>query len=310
MLGLGLASSHAPALFRPAEVWPQIYAAIPEYMKGSQPHTAIEETPTVIQSYIDRINAGFAVLQEKLESFKPDALVILGDDQGDMFAKSMMPAICIYTGSELWGTLAVPYLDEDPKSMIIKLKVHQGIANHLLEGLFKKGFDPAYSEIQRPIGRPEHGASHAMIHPMPKLMPALDFPIVPVFLNEYFPPMPTAKRCWQLGKAIRSILDTYPGKVAIYASGGLSHDPTGPRAGWVDEPLDKWFLERIAKNEHNLLKSLFTFVSAALNGGTGELRAWISVASAMDSHAEIVDYFASSHAKIGCGFAYWSRDGK
>ena len=65
MLGLGLASSHAPALFRPAEVWPQIYAAIPEYMKGSQPHTAIEETPTVIHSYIDSINAGFAVLQEK-----------------------------------------------------------------------------------------------------------------------------------------------------------------------------------------------------------------------------------------------------
>ena len=49
MLGLGLASSHAPALFCPAEAWPTVYDAIPDYMKDSQPHTAKLETPEVIR---------------------------------------------------------------------------------------------------------------------------------------------------------------------------------------------------------------------------------------------------------------------
>ena len=40
MLGLGLASSHATGMFCPAEYWETVYAGIPDYMKGSQPHTA------------------------------------------------------------------------------------------------------------------------------------------------------------------------------------------------------------------------------------------------------------------------------
>ena len=305
MLGLGLASSHAPAMFRPAKTWPAIYDAIPEYTKQSQPHTAAGETQEVIQEYVDRIDASFAVLRERLQAFKPDALVVLGDDQGDLFARSMMPALCVYTGEELWGTLAIPYLPEDPSEMIITLRVHQGLAKHVLGRLFDHGFDPAYAEIQRPMGRPGHGASHAMIHPMPRLMPKLDIPVVPIFLNEYFPPLPSAERCLRLGHALRQILDERPERVAIYASGGLSHDPTGPRAGWVDEPLDRWFLDRLANNEHGQLKNLFTFDSDTLRGGTGELRAWIAVAAAMDRPASVVEYFPSHHAKIGCGFATW-----
>ena len=51
MLGLGLASSHAPAMFEPKERWPLVYSRIPEYTKESQPHTAKLETPGVIQGY-------------------------------------------------------------------------------------------------------------------------------------------------------------------------------------------------------------------------------------------------------------------
>jgi hypothetical protein len=67
MLGLGLASSHAPAMFEPKERWPLVYSRIPEYTKASQPHTAKLETPAVIQGYIDRINAAFDVLRQQLD---------------------------------------------------------------------------------------------------------------------------------------------------------------------------------------------------------------------------------------------------
>src|SRR5262249_11094695 len=77
MLGLGLASSHAPAMFEPQERWPLIYSRIPEYTKESQPHTAKLETPEVIQGYIDRINAAFAVLCRQLEAYQPEALIVV-----------------------------------------------------------------------------------------------------------------------------------------------------------------------------------------------------------------------------------------
>ena len=81
MLELGLASSHAPAMFEPKERWPLVYSRIPEYTKESQPHTAKLETPEVIQGYIDRINAAFDVLRQQLEAYQPEALIVVGDDQ-------------------------------------------------------------------------------------------------------------------------------------------------------------------------------------------------------------------------------------
>ena len=93
MLGLGLASSHAPAMFEPKERWPLVYSRsrIPEYTKESQPHTAKLETPEVIQGYIDRIHAAFDVLRQQLEAYQPEALIVVGDDQGDMFDASNNP---------------------------------------------------------------------------------------------------------------------------------------------------------------------------------------------------------------------------
>ncbi len=80
MIGFGLASSHAPAMFEPKQRWPVVYSAIPDYTKESQPHTAKLETPEVIQSYIDRINSAFDLLAEHLYAYQPEALIVIGDD--------------------------------------------------------------------------------------------------------------------------------------------------------------------------------------------------------------------------------------
>ena len=82
MLGLGLASSHAPAMFCPPEAWPIVYDAIPDYMKDSQPHTAKLETPDVIRAQIARTDKAFEVLRDELARFEPDAIVFIGAAQG------------------------------------------------------------------------------------------------------------------------------------------------------------------------------------------------------------------------------------
>lgn len=306
MIGLGLASSHAPVIFCPPEVWKSAYDTIPDYTKESQPHTAKLETLDVIRSYIERIDRAFSELRTRLEQYRPDALIVIGDDQNDMFNRSNNPTFCVFTGKELWGAAAPRYMNVPPEESRIHIPVHEPLAQILLRGLIKRGFDPASSAVLQPQGhRPERGVSHMLVYPYPRLAPRLDIPVIPIFVNEYYPPLPSAKRCWDLGVAIADIFRDRPERIAIYASGGMSHDPVGPRAGWIDEPLDRWVLERIESNRGHELTNLFTFDSDTLRGGTGELRAWIAAAGACQWAGKFVEYIPCHHAKTGLGFCYW-----
>src|SRR4029453_10287696 len=121
----------------------------------------------------------------------------------------------------------------------------------------------------------------------------LSIPLVCVFVNEYFPPLPSAARCARLGEAIADVLREPPERVAIYASGGLSHYPGMFNAGWIDQPLDRWILERLEGDDLEALPRLFTFRSENPRSGTGEVRAWISVAGAMNRPAKVVEYVAA-----------------
>ena len=71
------------------------------------------------------------------------------------------------------------------------------------------------------------------------------------------------------------------------------------------KPLDRWILERLERSDPSALEHLFTFDSDNLRLGTGEVRAWISVAAAMKRPAKIVDYVPAHCTQTGCGFVYW-----
>ena len=161
MLGLGLASSHAPALFETAERWPIVYARIPDYAKETQPHTAKLETPEVIQGYLDRTNAAFDVLRQQVEAYRPDAIIAIGDDQNDMFDPSNNPTLAVFTGHELWGLDKTGYWPVEERNKII-FNCHAELAQHIHKGLIKREFDSASLANFNPLGRPHHGLS--LIH--------------------------------------------------------------------------------------------------------------------------------------------------
>ena len=101
-----------------------------------------------------------------------------------------------------------------------------------------------------------------------------------------------------------------PKRIAIYGSGGMSHNPGGPRSGWVDEPLDNWFLDKLASGQVDDLKAMFSFPSENFIGGTGELRCWMVAAAAIDQvkhgHKAVrVDYMAARKVTTGSGWVYW-----
>src|SRR5438552_12470675 len=147
MLGLGMASSHAPMMFQKAEYWPRVVERIPKEAREQLPRTAREEiaTPAIIDGKIQRIEAAFAVLREQLKAYRPDALVMIGDDQGDMFDDANNPTFSVYTGEEpLWGLNARDPLGTPlPERTRLVFKQHAELARHLLRGLVKRGFDMA-----------------------------------------------------------------------------------------------------------------------------------------------------------------------
>ncbi len=304
-LELGLATSHAPSMFAPAEQWPQLYATLTGDVP--QPLEAQAETPDVIASYVRRIRQAFGTLRDRLETYRPDAIIIVGDDQREVFSKACTPQLALLIADQVAGTTNLGLLGQPLDQNHITLKCHRELAQFLLDRLVARRFDVAFVEELTPLARPQAGLGHAFIRVANALaLQETGLPTVMFFVNAYHPPIPTAERCYELGLALREVLADRPERVAILGSGGLSHDPRGPRAGWVDEPLDRWVLGCLARGEGERLQSLFTFDSDTVRSGTGEIRSWITVAGAFHAvPATIVEYIPARHAVTGLGFAYW-----
>jgi hypothetical protein len=303
-----LASSHAPGMWRAPEAWPRVLDRMPPEVRNHLPYTATVEIESleIRQDYYTRIHAAFGVLREQFKAYRPDALIMIGDDQGDMFDVANNPTFSVYTGEDrIWGRDVRDWKVPPEQRQKVEFQNHVELSRHLAKGLIKRGFDIATLAKFDPRGAPERGVSHAVVNLAPEVDPGFEVPIVCVFLNEYFPPLPSAERCAQLGEAIADALADRPERVAIYASGGLSHFPGEFNMGWIDKALDRWILERLEKNDVEALKHLFTFDSDNMRSGTGEVRAWISVAAAMRRPAKIVEYVAAHCTLTGCGFAYW-----
>ncbi|HWG06882.1 MAG TPA: hypothetical protein VG271_17890 [Beijerinckiaceae bacterium] len=302
---LGLASSHTPSMFSPPELWPKIHKGLTRDVP--QPISLTAETPEVVEQHAQRVKEGFRILRDELESSAIDLFVIVGDDQTEVFNDACIPAIAIFIGESVTGSTSISWVGQKHEDNHIRLQGAPQAARALVKYLIDSDFDPAYVAKLQPLGRPAAGIGHAVSR-IARAMGVGDtnMPTIPVFLNGYHPPLPSGARCYALGQAMAKFFVNRPERVAIYGSGGLSHCPGGPRAGWVDEPLDRWVLERIENGEGEQLRNLFAFDSDTLRSGTGEIRSWITVAGAFDGQrGKVVDYIPSVHAVTGLGFAYW-----
>jgi protocatechuate 4,5-dioxygenase beta chain len=294
-------------MFVGAAHWPAVYRGL----AGSAPPPLelAQETPAVLEDYARRVGQGFAVLRAEIGTARPDAIFIIGDDQNELFSKALIPTFAMFIGDAAEGTTAITWIGEKVQDKRITLPCHAGIAKIALAGLLERGFDLGFVEKLTPLARPEIGLGHAFTR-IAQVMHLVEsgIPIVPIFTNAYHPPQPSAGRCYALGQAQRDIFADRPERVAIYGSGGLSHDPRGPRAGEVDETLDRFVLDRIAAGDGAALKLLFTPAIASFGAGTGEIRNWVAVAGAYEGvNATVVDYIPARHAVTGLGFAYWKN---
>jgi aromatic ring-opening dioxygenase catalytic subunit (LigB family) len=147
--------------------------------------------------------------------------------------------------------------------------------------------------------------------PLFYLTPDYDIPLVPIHMNCIVPPLPSPQRCYEVGKVIAEVVRTCrPAgeRVAIMGTGGLSHDPGGPRYFKVDEKFDRWFLGLLGegKPEKVLKEVTLERLAAAGDGGTSELLSWIAAMGAVgDRPARTICYEPATELRCGMGCVVW-----
>ncbi len=303
---IGMACSHSPVLYRPRKDWPEIYQKLVGDV--AQPNRAETETVETLDDYEKRINSGFEVLSKVLADSKPDTVVVLGSDKHRVFNETQIPQISVFVGDEIWGTSHYSEVGESPNNgELITLKCDSTIGAWIADELAEEGFDINENRFFKPMGAPEDGLGQAFTDPIRRVVdPSL--PVVPVFINAHYQPAISGHRMPILGATLAKILDEREERIAIIASGGLSGDPQGYLAGWVDERLDDWVLSRLKRGRSEQLKSIWDLDSNVVRGSTAEIRQWIALGSAMESlgsKANVVDYIRFHHATVGTAFAYW-----
>ena len=236
-------------------------------------------------------------LRARIETLRPDVLIIVGDDQHENLVDDNMPPFTIYMGEEAEASVSLRYLKQTRSENRTKYRIDAKLAEALITGLMDHGFDPSYSKKTRYDG----GLGHAFARVLKFLVPDANCRLIPVMVNTYYPPAPSAKRCLQFGQALASIIRQYPSddRVVIAASGGLSHTK-------IDEALDDQFLQALKSNDTAYMSAM---PSSVFREGTSEILNWIVIAGAADRQGQVVDYFPLYRTRtgVGCamGFAYW-----
>ena len=310
----GLACSHAPGMHvkrNMTNAWLE-RAIVRTTERGNViPAAATRLTTQDLDRHWLRFREDHAVLKTELERSKADAVILVGGGRGEMFETARPASVAIFTGPECYGyDSGTSFAGSKSELDYVRVKTDVELAQRLAQELSAvPGLDTAPAPKFKPGGPALLQDDFA--NP-PEAFPRPDFPTVVVCIrygDDYNQPMKvTAQQCYDLGVSIARILSKDDRKYAIFGSGGLSHDPGGPRNLWIDEPLDNWFLDKLTKGQGSSLTDMWEFDSMTLRGGTREMAAWLTAAGAMEymgQKATVVDYIPAPETQTGCGFAYW-----
>ncbi|MDO9481437.1 MAG: hypothetical protein Q8S96_11455 [Hydrogenophaga sp.] len=324
---LGIGTSHSPILVLGGERWEErshddrrnksLYTLDGRKLsydelvaERGEPYTQ-ESDPARFPVLARQAEAALDQLEALLVEARPDIVLVVGDDQDELFGFDNLPAISVYRGEEV----VMKEMDQHPRLTWADKSFWAGyamdlprrfpgaprLADDLIKSLIHQGIDVACSNG---VPNPEQRAfGHAYGFIYQRLMKKLQVPMLPVLINTYFPPNnPTAARCFHLGSCIAHALAASPveANVAIVASGGLSHF-------LCEETFDRRVLDAMKRRD---MRTLCEIPQEALCSGTSETRNWIALAGATSHLRCVYDeyipvYRTPAGTGIGLGFAAW-----
>jgi protocatechuate 4,5-dioxygenase, beta chain len=189
------------------------------------------------EPYWKKVFDGYALSKQWMRDNKPDVIFLVYNDHANAFSLEMIPTFAIGTAAEYeiadegWGPRPVP-----------KVIGHPALASHIAHSVIQDDFDLTIVN-KMPV---DHGLSVplSLMCGQPQAWPC---PVIPFAVNVVQYPVPSGRRCFNLGRAIRKAVQSYdePLNVHIWGTGGMSHQLQGPRAGLINREWDNRFLDRL-----------------------------------------------------------------
>jgi len=321
-LGIGL--THYPPLVGPDENMTRILKATinqPGYPdEYRDPRSWPEEMrrewgdddgATAAARHREKLVGWFRRLREEIEAFRPDLLLIWGDDQYENFREDVVPAFCVLAydeheaqpwtgelmrllgGSNVWG---------EPEGTTFRYPGHRAAGKYLAARLLEEGFDVAYA--YRPL---HHGLGHAFLNALLFLdydRKGLGYAVLPFQVNcygrrviaqrgglpnfsrplgedELDPPAPAPWRCFDLGRAVARALAGSPWRAVLIASSSWSHAFLTAKTHFLhpDHEADRRLYEALREGSYEVWREYP--LSAIEDSGQQEVLNWMCLVGAM-----------------------------
>lgn len=238
------------------------------------------------EPYWVRVFSGFEESQKWIAREKPDVCIVVFNDHATAFSVEMIPTFAIGCAAEFppadegWGPRPVPVVQGHPE-----------LANHIAQSCILDEFDLTICNKME--------VDHGLTVPMNLLFGKVDkdgkwpCPIIPLAVNVVQFPPPTGNRCFNLGKAIRRAVESYPEdlKVMIFGTGGMSHQISGPRAGLINSHFDKNFLDGLSGDPTALTKMRHVEYMREAGAEGIEMVMWLVMRGALNENVKEVRRF-------------------
>jgi protocatechuate 4,5-dioxygenase beta chain len=255
----GVATSHVPA----------IGAAIDNARTG--------------EPYWAPLFAGYEYSKRWISEQKPDVILLVYNDHASAFSLDIVPTFAIgcaerfAPADEGWGPRPVPVVEGHPE-----------LAAHIAQSVIQQDFDLTI------VNRMDvdHGLTVplSLMYGQPAAWPCR---VIPIAVNVVLYPAPSGRRCFALGRALRHAVESFDAdlNVQVWGTGGMSHQLQGPRAGLINQPWDRRFLDRlIAEPEALAAMPHIEYVREAGSEGI-ELVMWFIMRGALSNEVRVAHRF-------------------
>ena len=208
----------------------------------------------------------YAELRARIEAARADVLVVVSPEHWANFFLDHMPSFCIGIADEFWGPTDEEFVKIPRRRVPGAARLARALAAGLAEDV-----DLSSSE--------ELAFDHGVMVPLHLLGTTL--PVIPIIVNCLAGLPAPLHRCHTLGTALRRTVDGWPERVAILATGGLSHWPAMPESGRIGLDFDRRFLDAFLGGRiETFLRYPREALEAEAGPGGHEIRTWITVAAA------------------------------
>lgn len=190
------------------------------------------------EPYYKPIFSGYEFSRRWEAQNKPDVVILVYNDHASAFSLDFVPTFAIGCAEEFrpadegFGPRPVPVVKGAPD-----------LAWHIAQSVIEQDFDLTIIN--------KMDVDHGLTVPLSLMFGQPDaWPcrVIPLAVNVVVYPPPSGRRCYALGKAIRNAVNSFDQdlNVQVWGTGGMSHQLQGPRAGLINQPWDKRFLDRLA----------------------------------------------------------------